>query len=302
MAEPFIDRLITAIRAKNSPICVGIDPMPDKFPAELRPANPRDLMATVAAVDKFGRQVVEAVADVAPIIKLQSAYYERLLWPGVEAYYNLVTYAKSLGLLVIGDVKRGDIGATSEAYAAAHLATPAFDSIAQTTPDAITLNPFLGMETLQPFLDVCSAEQKGVFVLVRTSNPGSKDLQDLKTDHGDTFSEHLGTLLDDLKLKIGMCGRYGYCDLGAVVGATQTHTMAAIRTRMKQSYFLLPGYGTQGATGEMTKAAFDYRGLGAIVSASRSVLYPGREPGETWQNAVRRAATAMRDDLRKVIQ
>ena len=300
-AAPFIDRLIESIRAKGSPVCVGIDPMLDKLPVELKPNDPRDLVAAAAAVVAFGRGVIDAVVDVAPVVKLQSAYFERLLWPGVKAYYELVTYAKSLGLLVIGDVKRGDIGATSEAYAGGHLSEPAYDGVNVRTPDAITLNPFLGIETLQPFIDVCDREKKGVFVLARTSNPGSKDLQDLLTNHGDTFSEHLASLLNAIKLPAGMTGRHGYDGLGVVVGATQTHTMKALRERLSQSYFLLPGYGTQGATADMTKAAFDHRGLGAIVSASRSVLYPPRTGGDTWQASVRRAAVAMRDDLRKVV-
>lgn len=298
---PFIDRLIDAVRAKRSPVCVGIDPMPDKFPPELRPGNPRDLPATVAAVNTFCRGVIDSIADVAPAVKFQSAYFERLLWPGVQLYYELVGYARSLGLLVIGDVKRGDIGATSEAYAAAHLAEPAFDNWASQTPDAITINPFLGIETLEPFFNVCDAQRKGVFVLVRTSNPGSKDVQDLLTDHGDTFSEHLAGKLDAIKLPPGMLGRHGYGSLGAVVGATQTHTMTALRERLPTSYFLLPGYGTQGATADMTKAAFDVRGLGALVSASRSVLYPPRSEGESWQATIRRAAETMRDDLAAVV-
>jgi len=302
MPEPFIDRLIEAIRAKNSPICVGIDPMPDKFPAELRPGNLRDRDAVVAAIDAFGRGVIDAVADVAPIVKLQSAYFERLVWPGVQTYYELIRYAHSKGLLVIGDVKRGDIGATSEAYAAAHLEAMNFeDHPPADTPDAITVNPFLGFDTLKPFVDVCKAQQKGLFVLVRTSNPGSGDLQDLRTESGATLSELIADKVTGIATEAGLVGKFGYSSIGAVVGATQTHTIESLRKRLPKSVFLLPGYGTQGATAEMTRAAFDQNGLGAIVSASRSVLYPPREAGEPWQNAVRRAATAMRDQLRNVV-
>lgn len=285
----FADRLHAAIAQKASPICVGLDPNLDYFPPELKPANPNDVKAAVDAVRAFCFGVLQAVADVAPAVKPQSAYFERFGPAGVAAYYDAVKEAQALGLLVIGDVKRGDIGATSEAYAAAHLATSPYGFA---TPDAITVNPYLGMDTLEPFRKVCRAENKGIFVLVRTSNPGSADLQDLQTMAGPTFAE---TVADKLNALNAGDGDYG--PIGAVVGATQPHTMASLRQRLPRSVFLLPGYGTQGATADMTRAAFDSQGRGAIVSASRSVLYPKRQDGETWQAAVRRAAIAMRDDL-----
>ncbi|HEX8324138.1 MAG TPA: orotidine-5'-phosphate decarboxylase [Tepidisphaeraceae bacterium] len=289
MPAPFADRLHAAIAAKGAPICVGLDPILDSFPPELKPADPHDLGAAVGAVRTFCSGVLNAVRDVAPAVKPQIAYFERFGPQGVALYYDVVAEAKSLGLLVIGDVKRGDIGATSSAYAAAHLADSPYGFA---TPDAITVNPYLGLDTLEPFLSVCREQHKGLFVLVRTSNPGSADLQDLRTDLGDTFAETLATKLDALNDSDG-----DYGPIGAVVGATQPHTMASLRQRMPRSIFLLPGYGTQGATADMTRSAFDANGRGAIVSASRSVLYPQRAAGESWQDAVRRAALAMRDDL-----
>ncbi len=299
----FVDRLIDAIDAKRAPICVGIDPMLDAFPDELKPKDMRDLDACVDAVYSFCTGVLKAVAPIAPVVKFQSAYFERFLWQGVEAYYSLIHEAKQLGLLVIGDVKRGDIGSTSEAYAAAHLAELEFSELDDVaTPDAITINPYLGLDAIDPFLQVCRDEGKGVFVLVRTSNPGSKDLQDVRTEAGVTFSEHVATLLQTLAPSRQLMGNKGYSNLGAVVGATQTHTMQSLRQKLPNSIFLLPGYGTQGATADMTKAAFDANGHGAIVSASRSVLYPKRQAGETWQAAVKRAAETMREDLGKAIE
>lgn len=297
MAAPFADRVIAAVAAKGAPVCVGLDPILDSFPPELKPTDPADLPAAIAAVRTFCSGVLNAVADVVPVVKPQSAYFERFGHQGVAAYYDLVAEAQSLGLLVIGDLKRGDIGATSAAYAAAHLAQSPYPGIS--TPDAITVNPYLGLDTLEPFLAVCREQGKGIFVLVRTSNPGSTDLQDLRTELGDTFAETIATKLDAINPPgaLGGGSGTGYGPLGAVVGATQPHTMASIRARMPRSIFLLPGYGTQGATADMTRAAFDANGNGALVSASRSVLYPKREPGETWQAAVRRAAIAMRDDL-----
>lgn len=302
MSDLFIDRLISAIQSKRAPICVGIDPMLDTFPEELQVKNQRDLDACVDAIFDFCSGVLQAVAPIAPIVKFQSAYFEKYLWEGVRTYYELVQMAQELGLLVIGDVKRGDIGSTSEAYAAAHLAGVEFsdfDDIA--TPDAITINPYLGMDTLEPFLNVCREEAKGVFVLVRTSNPGSKDLQDVKLETGQTVSEYVATQLTALAKNPQLMGDHGYSNLGTVVGATQSHTMQSLREKLPHSYFLLPGYGAQGATADMTRMAFDKNGLGAIVSASRSVLYPKRLAGESWQTAIARAAETMAAEVRGVI-
>ncbi|GIW75486.1 MAG: orotidine 5'-phosphate decarboxylase [Phycisphaerae bacterium] len=302
MSEVFVDRLIDAIRTGRPPICVGLDPMLEAFPVELQPKDHRDLDACVDALHAFCTGVLEVVAPVVPIVKFQIAYFEQFLWEGVRAYYELVREAQSRGLLVIGDIKRGDIGSTSDAYAAGHLAEIEFhDSDDVAVPDAVTINPFLGLDAIDPFLQVCKDEGKGVFVLVRTSNPGSRDLQDRLTDDGRTFSELIADTLQPIASSGHLMGRYGYSNLGAVVGATQTHTMSSLRKRLPNSFFLLPGYGTQGATGEMTRSAFDSDGLGAVVSASRSLLYPKRREGESWRDSVRRALDTMVSDIRSVV-
>jgi orotidine-5'-phosphate decarboxylase len=300
----FSDRLLDAIRRKGSPICVGIDPMFDSLPEALfgpgkeRDAN--DVRGACDAIYDFTMGVLETVAPHVPIVKFQSAYFEKFLWEGVQIYYDLIAEAKAMGLLVIGDVKRGDIGSTSEAYAAAHLDELPFDLETGTTPDAITVNPFLGMDTLQPFLKVAKETGKGLFVLVRTSNPGSADLQDVKTADGRTFSEMIADQLAPLAAEEGLVGTSGWSTIGAVVGATQKHTMESLRQRMPKSIFLLPGYGTQGATADMTRSAFT-NGQGAIVSASRSILYAHKDKkyadASTWQKAVEAATLAMKNDL-----
>ena len=301
MEAMFIDRLIESIKQKGAPICVGIDPILDNFPSSLKPKDARDLDACVDAVFAFCSGVLRAVAPIAPVVKFQSAYFERFLWQGVEAYYSLIHEAKSLGLLVIGDVKRGDIGSTSEAYAAAHLAEIEFHAVEDAaTPDAITINPFLGLDTIEPYLQVCRDEGTGVFVLVRTSNPGSKDLQDLKLDTGETLSESLADKIHLLAASRQLMGDNGYSNIGTVVGATQPHTMQSLRKRMPSSFFLLPGYGTQGATAEMTRAAFDDNGLGALVSASRSVLYP-KESSSDWKSDIAKAAEMMAKDVKGIL-
>src|SRR4051794_23290721 len=194
MSENFADRLIGAIEKKGSPICVGIDPilasMPDAvFRGGRDKADGGDPQAAIDAIFEFTTRVLKLVAPHVPCVKFQSAYFEQFHWEGVEAYFNLIQEARELGLIVIGDIKRGDIGSTASAYAAGHLAEPALaasDDIA--TPDAITVNPMLGMDTIEPFVATARELGKGLFVLVRTSNPGSADLQDVKPADGGTGS------------------------------------------------------------------------------------------------------------------
>jgi orotidine-5'-phosphate decarboxylase len=308
MSEVFADRLLAAIDAKRSPICVGIDPIYEMFPDAVAGAgssrNANDSTAVIDAIYKFTTRVLKIVAPHAACVKFQSAYFERYLWEGVEAYYSLIQEAKELGLLVIGDVKRGDIGSTAEAYAGGHLLDPASaeheDVVA---PDAITVNPMLGMDTLKPFVDAAAASDKGLFVLVRTSNPGSTETQDVTLADGRTWSEMLADLLRPIAANDRLVGASGFSSIGAVVGATQPQTMASLRERLPQSIFLLPGYGTQGATGDMTRAAFK-DGKGAIVSASRSILYAHKDRNYTgldWERAVEQATLDMKADVSRFI-
>jgi orotidine-5'-phosphate decarboxylase len=307
----FHERLLDAIDQKNAPICVGIDPIYDQLPADLKTSDQPTPAEIIDAYFDFTMGVLEAVAPLVPVVKFQSAYFEQYHAEGVEAYYNLIAEARGMGLLTIGDVKRGDIGSTSTAYAHAHLAEiDRGDDVAESirddildhgeTPDAITINPMLGIDAIEPFVQRADATGKGLFILVRTSNPGSADFQDVKLENGLTWSEHLADTLQKRVVKPRI-GRGRYTSIGAVVGATQTHTMKSLRGRLPNSILLLPGYGTQGATADMTRAAFDGNGRGAIVSASRSVLYSKAASGESWQSAIRRAATTMRDEIRQVI-
>jgi orotidine-5'-phosphate decarboxylase len=304
MSEMFADRLVAAIASKKAPICVGIDPIFEMFPEAITgpTRNGNDATAVIDAIYKFTTKVLTIVAPHVPCVKFQSAYFEKYLWEGVEAYYSLIHEAKELGLLVIGDVKRGDIGSTAEAYAAAHLLEPAFDELDDVvTPDAITVNPMLGMDTLKPFVDAARATDKGLFVLVRTSNPGSVETQDVQLADGRTWSEALADRLRPITESL--VGSSGFSSIGAVVGATQTHTMTSIRERLPKSIFLLPGYGAQGATAEMTRAAFR-DGQGALISASRSILYADRDKryaGFGWEQAVEQAVLDMKVDLAAVI-
>lgn len=300
----FADRLLDAIAEKGSPICVGIDPMYDMLPDVIAGSKAkRNANNTPIVIDHyhaFIMEVLKIVAPLVPIVKFQSAYFEQYHSEGVDAYFSLINEAKQLGLLVIGDAKRGDIGSTSQAYAAGHLEDFAGDETEEySTPDALTINPMLGMDAIEPFVSTAVTLEKGLFVLVRTSNPGSKDFQDVTMADGRSWSELVADTLN-ARINAISVGKHGYGPIGAVVGATQTHTMVSMRQRLPKSIFLLPGYGTQGATGEMTKAAFDANGKGAIVSASRSILYPKPAAGD-WKQDIENAVLAMRKDLASFI-
>jgi orotidine-5'-phosphate decarboxylase len=310
MSELFCDRLLDAIDHTHAPICVGIDPILESLPDSIRgkfQSRDDEPEAAIDAIFDFTTQVLKIIAPHVPIVKFQSAYFEKYLWEGVEAYYSLIQEAKDLGLLVIGDVKRGDIGSTAAAYAAAHLAQQTggnADEIA--TPDAITLNPMLGLDTLEPFIKTAKEFSRGLFVLVRTSNPGSAELQDAPLASGQTWSEMLADKLSALAAEAALVGKHGWSSLGAVVGANQPHTMQSLRRRLPKSIFLLPGYGTQGATADMTRAAFK-DGRGGIVSASRSILYAHGEAkyssqfGQSWEKCVEAAVVEMKRDVARVV-
>ena len=308
MAQTFADRLLDAVRRKGAPICVGIDPIIEMMPEEIvGEASADDPQSAIDAIFAFTTTVLQVVAPLVPCVKFQSAYFEKYLWEGVEAYYSLIGEASELGLLVIGDVKRGDIGSTASAYAAGHLADPQFEEPSDVViPDAITVNPFCGLDTLEPFIQTAKEYDKGLFVLVRTSNPGSDQLQDAILADGRTWSQMLADKLAPLAADPALVGSSGFSSIGAVVGATQPQTMQSLRQRLPQSIFLLPGYGAQGATADMTRAAFT-EGRGAIVSASRSILYAHREPkyssrfGDDWERCVEQAVLDMKHDLNRVL-
>jgi orotidine-5'-phosphate decarboxylase len=308
MSDLFSDRLLDAIDAKGSPICVGIDPiygmLPDAVAGPPVERNDNDRESAVEAIVDFVTSLLRVVAPHVPCVKFQSAYFERYAWEGVESYYNLVGEARRMGLVVIGDVKRGDIGSTSAAYAAGHLIDTPFGRPDELlTPDAITVAPMCGLDGIEPLVTTARDEGKGLFVLVRTSNPGSAALQDVRLGDGRTWSEMLADTLRPVTQMQGLVGKRGFSSIGAVVGATQIHTMQSLRGRLPHSIFLLPGYGTQGATGEMTRAAFHRNGQGAIVSASRSILYAHREPryadrcGGDWEKCVEAAVLDMKRDV-----
>ncbi|MBV8257947.1 MAG: orotidine-5'-phosphate decarboxylase [Actinobacteria bacterium] len=268
----FADRLVEAVERSGSSLCVGLDPDPALMPRGVE-------------VVEFCRGIVDAVAGLAAAVKPQAAFFEALGPDGWAALAEVCAYAREAGLLVIADGKRGDIGSTATAYAAA------FAPIA----DAVTVNAYLGRDSLEPFL---ARDGLGVFCLVKTSNPGSGDLQDVALADGTLLWQHVAALVrewgDDL------VGESGLSRLGAVVGATYPREVAHARELMPRSVFLLPGVGAQGGRPEELRAAFAPGPAGALVSASRSVIYAYRERGGDWRQAAAEEAARLAGEVRAV--
>ncbi len=296
MSENFADRLLAAIEKKGSPVCVGLDPVYEKLPDELKTPDANE-SEQLAAIEKFCRGVLEAIAPIVPAVKPQIGYFEIYRGAGVKLYFDMVEYAQQLGLIVIGDVKRGDIGSTADAYAAGHVS-------AAGSPDAITVNGYLGKDGLSPFIDAGKEIGRGIFVLVRTSNPSAATIQDFADSSGKTFYEHIAEQLAEIGSQEGLVGSKGFSCVGAVVGATYPDEARKLREIMPQQIFLVPGYGAQGATAKDCAASFRTDGTGAIVNASRSVIFAHQRDeykGLDWKQAVEQAAGAFAEDIRQAL-
>jgi len=302
--DHFADRLISAVQRKGTAICLGLDPRWDQLPKVVceqalseHGDTPR---ARAEGFLAFNRTVIDAVANLVPICKPQVAFYEQLGADGWRALEATVAYAREKGVLVIADAKRNDIGSTAEAYAQAHLT----DAPGAINADALTVNPFMGSDTLAPFLKTGVALGRGIFVLVKTSNAGSGDLQDLKVD-GQPIYERIAGMVGELGE--GHVGASGFSSVGAVVGATYPEQARRLRELLPKTIFLVPGYGAQGGGADDVAPAFCAGGLGAIVNSSRGLIFAYRnEPyrsefgEERYPEAIRAATEAMAQDLRKV--
>jgi orotidine-5'-phosphate decarboxylase len=293
---PFAARLAAAIRAKGTPACVGLDPRHDSLPPALgaTAAAADDPAALAAIFTDFCRGVIDVVAPLVPIVKPQLACFEALGPHGMTALAEVIAHARSQGLLVLADGKRGDIGSTAEAYAAGWLAGP-------WAADALTVNPYLGLDSVEPFVNAAADRGAGIFILVKTSNPGSKDFQDLTSD-GRTIYEHVAAGVEALAARTAAGATYG--PVGAVVGATWPTQLDDLRAAMPHAWILVPGFGRQGGRAADVRGAFHTSGLGAIVVSARDVIFAharpemteGLAPGQ-WQTAVERAAHDMIERL-----
>ena len=285
----FADRLYRRVLELKSPAIVGLDPHLDRFPTEFEAVHDEGATRAEKArdVERFLCGVIDAVRDLVPAVKPQSAFFEALGAEGAVTWENVVRYSHDAGLLVVGDVKRGDIGSTAAAYAQAFL-TGAPGTDPATLCDAITVNPYLGSDSIEPFLEACRQADAGLYVLVRTSNPSSAEFQ----AKGEPC---LSDQVADAVVRWGsdLLGECGYSSIGAVVGATHPNELAELRQRMPQVPFLIPGYGAQGGTAKDLAPAFGEHFAGGIVNSSRGILFPKANDGEHWKDATRRATEAM---------
>ena len=295
-----IDRLIEKIIAMQNPTCVGLDTQLDYLPEDMR-AGVWTCEQAADALLAFNRKIVDSVCDIVPAVKVQVAYYEQYGAAGMRAFLDTVAYAKKKGLFVIADCKRNDIGSTAGRYSAAYLGETALDgqTVQVAGCDFLTINAYLGTDGVQPFLDDCKKFDRGLFILVKTSNPSSGELQDLRLADGRTVYECMGDMVEGWGTEL--TGAYGYSAVGAVVGATHPAEAKILRGRLHHTFFLIPGYGAQGGNAEMLKNCFDENGLGGIVNNSRGILCAYRKNGGTYYEAARAACLAMKADLASVL-
>lgn len=298
-----LDRLIEKIAEKQNPTVAGLDPKLDYVPEFIKQKafseHGETLKAAAEAILQFNKELIDALCDIVPAVKPQAAYYEMYGYEGVKALYETQEYAHSKGMFVITDGKRNDIGSTMEAYAAAHLGKIKVGS-AEYEPflgDALTVNGYFGSDGINPVIKVCKEYDKGIFVLAKTSNPSSGELQDMKI--GDrTVYEIMGDMCEEWGKDL--MGKYGYSGVGIVAGATYPEQIAILRSRLPHIFFLIPGYGAQGASAKDISAAFDKNGLGGIVNSSRGIMCAYQKEKCDEQDfavASRREAIRMRDEI-----
>ena len=305
-----IDTLIKKIKEMNNVTVVGLDPRLNFVPKYLKEESyekyGKTLQGAADAFYNFNKEIIDNIYDVVPAVKPQVAMYEQFGFYGLDAYIKTINYAKEKGLLVIGDIKRSDIASTAMAYSDGHIGRVEIEeeSYEVYREDFITLNPYLGYDSIEPYIGNCNKYDRGLFVLVKTSNPNSGEIQDLVVD-GEKIYEKVGKLVD--KWGEQSMGELGYSRVGAVVGATYPKQSTELRKIMKKTFFLVPGYGAQGATAEDLAGCFNKDGLGAVVNSSRGIIaaytkeeYKKNFTEKEFGKVAREAVIKMRDDLNRV--
>ncbi len=294
------DRLIDGIIAMQNPTCVGLDTLFDYLPDEMK-AGVTTFDEVAERVVEFNKKIIDSTYDIVPSVKVQIAYYEMYGVAGMKAYEETLKYAKDKGLVVIADAKRNDIGSTAACYAKTFLGqTQVNDKAYSAFPsDYVTVNGYLGTDGIAPFVEECQKHDKGIFVLVKTSNPSGAEIQNMVLDNGTPMYEYVGGLVE--KWGESTLGKYGYSAVGAVVGATHPAEAARLRQVLPHTFFLIPGYGAQGGNAEMLKSCFGKDGLGGVVNNSRGILCAYKKQGGTYFEAARNACIAMQKDLLSVI-
>ena len=320
MNSHFADRLLSAIQEKDAPACVGLDPLAERLPPVLLEEygikGSGDTLvvpgaapsAIVDAILAFSREVIRVVAPHVPAVKVNVAFFERYYADGVRAYFQVVRSAQEAGLMVIGDVKRADIGHSSTQYARAFLGDP--DSVTPadiSLPDCVTVNPYFGFDGIRPFVDSARDTGRGLFVLVQTSNESAKQIQGLALSDGSLLCQCVSEIVQTWAGAEGLVGDSGYSCVGAVVSPRDLESTKRIRTSMPNCLFLVPGFGAQGRTAEEVAQCFKTDGTGAIVNASRSVIYAYQQEqyqdrfGDDWQRCVKEGAKEFVQAIRAVM-
>lgn len=313
MASHFADRICKAVNTKKTSLVVGLDPVYNRLPKSIishRSMNDEfDAAAAVDAIFDFCTQTMRIIAPMVPAVKLNIAFFEKYLWEGVETYYALISEADDLGLEIIGDVKRGDIGHTAKFYASAHLENPELVGLEDTlAPDAITINGFAGAEGIEPFAEMANEQGKGVFVWVRSSNEGAAVIQDFADADGQTMYEKIAEVVGEIANDPERIGSCGYSNVGMIVGGTAPEVTTALRQKYDKVLFLVPGYGSQGATAADSVKFCKPDGTGALINASRSIIYAYERPqykdqfGDDWKKCIEQAVIDTKVDLANAMQ
>ena len=307
--EKIIDKLVNKIKETNNPTVIGLDPRYEMIPNCIKEKYSQDLEGISKAIIEFNKKLIDETCDIIPAVKVQIAFFQLYGIEGLKAFKETCNYAKSKNMLVIADAKRGDIGSTAEGYSKAFLGRtkigdkeiPIFDV------DFLTVNAYFGIDCVKPFIEDCKKYGKGIFILVKTSNPSSGELQDLKTKDGDEIYTEMAKLVE--KWGEELRGEYGYSSISAVVGATYPKQLKQIREIAPHTFFLIPGYGAQGGKAEDIALGFDSNGLGGIVNNSRGLmcayksdLWKDKFSEEDFAKATREEAIRMRDELNKGIK
>ncbi len=300
-------RLIEKIAQMQNPSVVGLDSLLDYIPQHIKDekfATYGDTFdAAAQSILEYNKAIIDQICDIVPAVKPQAAYYEMYSWQGMWALCETVKYAQEKGMIVIMDGKRNDIGSTMQAYAKAHLGTSTVNGkeLSAFGSDMLTVNGYLGSDGVNPLLPICDEQDKGIFVLVKTSNPSSGELQDQKIGDKSIY-ETMGAMCEQWGSQTE--NNYGYSRVGAVVGATYPEQLAEMRQKMPHTFFLVPGYGAQGGGANDVAGAFDKNGLGAVVNSSRAILTAWKKAGtdgKDFAEQARKAALAMKEDIMGVV-
>ena len=304
-----IDLLIEKIKETNNPTVMGLDPRYEMLPECIKNKYGKDVKSVCQGILEYNKALIDSVYDIVPAVKPQIAFYEMFGIDGMECFKETCRYAKEKGMIVIADIKRGDIGTTAQGYSNAYLGETLVGDEYKSFYDIdwVTINPYLGIDGVKPFIEDSKKYNKGIFILVKTSNKSSGELQDLKLENGKTIYEKVAELVNSWGEEL--IGEYGYSSVSAVVGATYPEQLKTLRKIMPTSYFLIPGYGAQGGKAEDIALGFDENGLGGIVNASRSLMCAFKSDrwkdeflDEDYAKATRAEAIRMRDELSAAIK